>query len=46
MESFTNVELYDCSEDIKDMNCFYDYEHLNEFGRKEFSRIVNDILER
>jgi hypothetical protein len=45
MESFTNVELYDFSENIKDMNCFYDYEHLNELGRQEFSRIVNNILE-
>lgn len=37
-------EIFDFSEEIKDHTCFYDYEHLNEKGRLQFTKILNQYL--
>lgn len=38
-------EIYDFSQEISDISCFYDFTHLNEKGRLKFTEIINGCLE-
>lgn len=35
-----DIQLIDCSKEVNDGNCFFDYEHLNDNGKRVFSEII------
>ena len=37
-------DIYDFSQEIKDISCFYDFTHLNEKGRLKFTEMINCCL--
>lgn len=43
-QSTFEFEIYDFSQKINDISCFYDYTHLNEKGRLKFTEIINGCL--
>lgn len=41
MKKYYRFQVIDCFDLIDNKSCFYDYEHLNEIGKREFTSYLN-----